>query len=72
MDVGPVLLPEGWVAHVNQSETEAELEALRLSVARGRPFGAPPWVEGTAKRLGLQATLRRHGRPSKATKEQAE
>jgi putative transposase len=72
LDEGPVPLPEGWGAHVNRVETEAELEALRRSVVRGCPFGEGPWVERAARQLGLEATLRRQGRPRKATKKEAQ
>jgi putative transposase len=41
------------------------LAALRRSVARGCPFGNESWMERTAKRLGLEATLRPQGRPRK-------
>ena len=46
-------------------ETEAELAALRRSVVRGTPFGGEAWQERTAKRLGLESTLRARGRPRK-------
>ncbi len=59
----PVERPLDWPAWVNQPQTAGELEALRTSVARGRPFGAAAWVGRTAQRLGLQATLRPRGRP---------
>ena len=49
----------------NQPQSEAELEALRRCVNRGRPFGNPDWVAETAKRLNLQWTLRPRGRPKK-------
>ncbi len=49
--------------HVQTPQTEAELEALRRSVVRGSPFGEASWQEQTAKRLGLQSTLRPRGRP---------
>ena len=52
----------------DQPETEAELTALRRSVARGVPFGAESWQRQTAKRLGLESSLRPVGRPSKAEK----
>ncbi len=61
----PVSLPEGWVQQVNAPETSAELARLRLSVNRGRPFGAVGWTERTAKRLGLPVVLRGRGRPRK-------
>jgi putative transposase len=62
---GPVSRPAGWLAYVNGAETSAELEALRRSVVRGTPFGDEAWQKRTAEQLGLQATLRRRGRPRK-------
>ena len=56
-------LPRRWRQHVQSPQTEAELEALRRSVVRGCPFGEASWQERTAKRLGLQSTLRPRGRP---------
>jgi putative transposase len=65
-DEGPVALPADGVEHVNRPETEAAWEALRRSVVRGCPFGGGGWVERTAQRLGLAATLRGPGRRKKA------
>ncbi len=62
----PVPLPRNWVARVNAHETATELAALRNSVNRATPFGSPTWVTRTAKRLGLEASLRPRGRPRKA------
>jgi len=59
----PVERPRNWVARVNHPETASELEAVRRSVQRGRPFGSEPWVVRMAKRLGLEPTLRARGRP---------
>jgi putative transposase len=59
----PLPIPKSWGQYVNQPQTEAELAALRRSVARGQPFGGDRWVRTTAERLGLQATLRPRGRP---------
>jgi putative transposase len=64
VDDGPVTLPSRWPQHVRKPQTEAELEALRRSVVRGAPFGEESWQTRTAKRLGLQSTLRARGRPS--------
>jgi putative transposase len=63
----PVPIPDGWLEHVNAPGSEAELEALRRSVARGSPFGAPAWQRRTAEQLGLESTLRSRGRPRKPT-----
>jgi putative transposase len=62
---GPVPWPKNWVAYVNRAETSAELEALRRSVVRGAPFAEEGWRQRTAEHLGLQATLRKRGRPRK-------
>lgn len=61
----PVPLPRNWVERVNAPETATELLALRTSVNRATPFGSATWVRRTAKRLGLQASLRPRGRPRK-------
>jgi len=63
----PVPMPRDWIERVNQPQTEAELEALRRSVARNQPFGRPAWQEETAAKLGLQSTFRAPGRPRKQT-----
>ena len=59
----PVARPRRWVQWVNEPQTEAELDALRCAVQRGRPFGDDEWVRRTAGRLGLEGTMRRRGRP---------
>ena len=61
----PVPEPADWLKFVNKPQTAAELEALRHAVARGTPFGAESWQRRTAKRLGLEFTLRPRGRPKK-------
>jgi putative transposase len=69
VDDGPLSLPLGWRQYVQSPQTEAELEALHRSVVRGTPFGEASWQEQTAKRLGLQSTLRARGRPWKTASE---
>ena len=61
----PLRRPTDWLQIVNQPQTEAEVAALRCCVNRGRPFGDPNWVTDTAKRLGLESTIRPRGRPKK-------
>jgi putative transposase len=65
----PVREPDDWLTIVNQPQTEAELEALRQSVHRNQPFGSAHWTQRTAKRLGLEHTLRSRGRPRKEAKQ---
>ena len=59
----PVERPRNWIKRVNEAETAVELENVRGSVQRGRPFGRPRWQVQIAKRLGLESTLRARGRP---------
>ena len=59
----PVERPRGWVKWVNGPDKAADLEDLRCSAQRGRPFGGEAWVVRIAKRLGLESTLRPRGRP---------
>mgnify|MGYP005843774413 CR=1 FL=1 len=63
----PVRRPVDWVEAVNERLPEPQLGELRLSVVRGRPFGAVGWVRETARTLGLTNTLRAPGRPPKPT-----
>lgn len=62
----PVDRPRNWVTRVNQPEMPVDLEELRTSVQRGRPFGDARWQTRTAARLGLESTLRSRGRPKGA------
>ena len=62
---GPVPKPTQWTRLVNAAQNEAELKALRHSLDRGTPFGAPAWQMKAAKILGLESSLRPRGRPKK-------
>ncbi len=59
----PVPLGRLWSEHVNQPQNEAELTAIRRSLARGRPFGGDAWQTKMARQLGLEYTFRPRGRP---------
>ena len=61
----PLPPPGDWLERVNRPETQAELEAVRRSVVRGQPFGSPSWQKRAAKRMHLDYTFRRPGRPKK-------
>jgi len=62
----PLPRPRHWARLVNQPQTEAGLEAVRRSVIRGQPYGDDAWVKRTARRLGLESTLRSRGRPKQS------
>lgn len=59
----PVERPRDWLMRVNRPQSASDLEALRMSVQRGRPFGEEAWVKRMAKRFGMESTLRPRGRP---------
>jgi putative transposase len=61
----PIVLPSWWTEYVNQPQTAAELEAIRLSVNRQRPYGDPDWVARNAMDAGLGQSLIDVGRPRK-------
>ncbi len=46
---GRQALPDDWTAFVNEPQSEAELQALRASVVRGRPFGSESWQHAVAR-----------------------
>ena len=62
----PVDRPRDWRTLVNAALDTGEIDNIRTSVARGRPFGDQKWVARTAGRLGLESTLRDPWRPRKA------
>ncbi len=68
LDSGPVPRGEDWLRLVNEPQTATELAATRKSVNRGSPFGSVDWRCDTARRLGLESSLRPRGRPRKAPK----
>lgn len=58
--------PADWLEQINRRrESAEELQALRESTNRGRPFGARRWQKREAESLGLSSTLRPRGRPRK-------
>jgi putative transposase len=61
----PVERPADWARHVNRPLTGKELDRVRASLERGRPFGDDDWAAKTIRRLGLEHTVRPEGRPRK-------
>jgi putative transposase len=55
-----------WVERVNEPLSADDLQRLRLSAQRGRPYGDEAWEKAAARRLGLESTLRSPGRPRKS------
>lgn len=61
----PIPYPANWIEHVNQPQSETELEAVRWAVRRGAPFGSDNWRAEGARRLGVNPEFRGRGRPPK-------
>jgi hypothetical protein len=51
---------------VNQPQSAAELQAIRTSVNRQRPFGDQDWIVRTARSSELKQTLLDVGRPRRS------
>jgi putative transposase len=64
LDEWPVPEPPDWLGRINAADTAGELEALRRSVRRGRPFGDEEWTMRTAEQLGPPGRPRKTKRPS--------
>jgi putative transposase len=60
-----------WLRYVNEPQNEAEIEALRESIRRRRPYGSELWARRTARKMDLEASLRPVGRPSKKAAKRA-
>ena len=65
---GPTERPKDWIELVNESERESEMENLRSSAQRGRPFGSEDWVIKIVKQFGLESTMNSRGRPKRSCK----
>ena len=50
-----------WPDFVDAPITEAECEAIRLSIRSNRPYGSESQTRSTAARLGLLSSLRSRG-----------
>lgn len=61
----PVQRPADYDDWLDAPQTQKELAALRTSAVRGRPFGDEQWAARTARKLGIESSLRPIGRPKK-------
>jgi putative transposase len=61
----PVERPDDWVQTVNRPMSAREIERIKTSIVRNRPFGSEAWITKTAQRLDLKHTLGNEGRPRK-------
>jgi len=63
----PVDVPRGYRAWVNEPDKDDDLVAVRISLAKGKPFGTMQWTERMVEKFGLVVTVRGRGRPKKGT-----
>jgi putative transposase len=66
--IWPVGQPTDWLTWVNEPQTQPELDALRQSVRKGKPYGDEKWRQSTTRKLGLESSHRPTGRPKKGSK----
>jgi putative transposase len=66
----PVDCPRDWVKTVNTPMTGDELDRLKVSLKRCRPYGSDAWTAKTVKKLGLEHTVRAEGRPARSVASQ--
>jgi len=62
-----VPIPENYLDYVNRPRPEKELESIRESIMKNRPFGENDWVNKIVNKFGLGTTLKKRGRPKKGT-----
>jgi putative transposase len=65
----PIDPPRNWSRQVDEPQTQAELDALRETVRRSRPFGTDRWRMKVAGALHLEWTMHPRGRPEKPKRE---
>lgn len=59
----PIPRPPHWVEQVNAHLKPGQIEVLRTSIQRGRPYGVANWCDDVAQDVSLESTLKRKGRP---------
>ncbi len=69
LSLWPVDEPNSYLQWVNNNliNEQKELNRIRNSIKRGRPFGNDSWIRKVAEKLGLNSTLNPRGRPKKGT-----
>lgn len=63
----PIATPDDYLDQVNNLLAEKELEYIRMSISKNRPYGDDDWMNKMVKKLGLEITLRQRGRPKKGS-----
>lgn len=61
----PIARSRDWMREVNEPLDGRSEAQLNRCIKRSSPYGDQSWVESTARKLGLESTLRPRGRPRK-------
>lgn len=63
----PIPPSKDYLSLVNKIEPEVQLDYIRNSIVKNRPYGDEVWIKRTAEDLGLESSLRQPGRPQKGS-----
>ncbi len=63
----PVSLPKNYLSFVNSPLTINELDEIRTSLKKGKPYGGMVWVDKKISEYNLLTSRRERGRPKKGT-----
>jgi len=67
LDQWPIDVPSNYLLLVNEPQTNEELELLKCSINKGKPYGGADWVGEMIKKFNLKSTLKNPGRPKKGS-----
>jgi len=67
LDTWPVTKPNKYNEWMIEVESKEVLDVLRISINKGKPYGADSWIDVVIKRFKLGSTLRPPGRPKKGS-----
>ncbi len=63
----PIPVQSNYLVLINKSQAKIQLDSIRSSIIKNRPYGDDLWVKRTAEKLGLESSLRQPGRPKKGS-----
>lgn len=59
----PIDFPRNYRQWINTPDKDETVQTIRNSVSKSKPFGTMQWTERMVEKFGLEATLRKRGRP---------
>jgi putative transposase len=59
----PIEMPKNYLSLINHPLPKVQLDSIRTSIEKSRPFGSELWVKQQVEKHNLGYTLRRRGRP---------